>query len=489
MLRGFGWARRSSGSTQKNSNRFRLFSRTLSIGAALALFAPMSFSAVHNLSATDQGWYNSGGAHTPTNTNTITGGIGANEYRSWYKFTLPAECEDGVQSAEFTLVSVFGSRGSGPVPHSVAINDVSQANIAGLGVTTPSVTIFNDLGNGTVGTANIPGNGNFNITVVLNAAALSALETAAGTGSGEYGLGFQHLALSGTHYVMGYSNASVVTAGLKLDCSPSATITLMKTVTNDNGGTAVASDFVPSINGTATNWGTAVTLVPGSYTASESTISGYSSGDWGGDCAANGSINLGAGQAAVCTIQNDDIAARLTLKKQVINNYGGTALPADFIPSVNGSTTTWGTVIALNAGAHTVSESTLTGYSAGPWQGDCNPDGSITLVLDQDAGCSIINSDLGVNLEIEKSVSDMTPSIGDVVIFTLKVSNTGPDIATNVDVSDVIPAGFNYQAGSIAGADARNDSDPSGSGLTWTINTLTVGPVVTLVFSATVLAP
>ena len=43
--------------------------------------------------------------------------------------------------------------------------------------------------------------------------------------------------------------------------------------------------------------------------------------------------------------------------------------------------------------APTLSEDGLAGYHPGTWGGDCNPNGRITLALDQDATCTITNDD------------------------------------------------------------------------------------------------
>ena len=51
---------------------------------------------------------------------------------------------------------------------------------------------------------------------------------------------------------------------------------------------------------------------------------GYAASDWGGDCAADGTITLLPGDDKTCTITNDDIAPKLTLVKTVVNDNGGT---------------------------------------------------------------------------------------------------------------------------------------------------------------------
>lgn len=87
-----------------------------------------------------------------------------------------------------------------------------------------------------------------------------------------------------------------------------ATLTLTKNVTNDSGGTKVVSDFalfvgaVPVTSGVATT-----TLAPGTYVVSEAADAGYAASGWTGDCAANGSIVLVAGDTKACAITNDDI--------------------------------------------------------------------------------------------------------------------------------------------------------------------------------------
>ena len=49
-----------------------------------------------------------------------------------------------------------------------------------------------------------------------------------------------------------------------------------------------------------------------------------------------------------------------------------------------------------------------------------------------------------VDLVIEKSVDNHSPKKGDIVIWTVTVTNNGPDVAVNVVVSDVLPAGLIY---------------------------------------------
>ena len=91
------------------------------------------------------------------------------------------------------------------------------------------------------------------------------------------------------------------------------------------------------------------------------------------------------------------------------------------------------------------------------------------------------------DLSLVKTVSDATPNVGDSVTFTITVSNAGPDAATNVAVSDVLPGGFSYDAGSIAGGDGRDDS--GAPTLVWTITSIPSGAAAVLTLLIWVLLP
>jgi len=241
----------------------------------------------------------------------------------------------------------------------------------------------------------------------------------------------------------------------------SATLTLQKTVSNTHGGTATSANFTPSIDGTATAWGTAVVVAAGSHTASETGLAGYTAGSWGGACAANGSVTLTPGQNATCTITNSDQAPTLTLVKTVSNTHGGTATSANFTPSIDGTATTWGTAVAVNAGSHSASETSLTGYAAGSWGGACAANGAVTLALGQNATCTITNSDQPTTLTLVKTVSNTHGGTATSANFTPSVDGTattwGTAIAVNAGAHTATETSLaGYTAGSWGGACAAN---------------------------------
>ena len=78
------------------------------------------------------------------------------------------------------------------------------------------------------------------------------------------------------------------------------------------------------------------------------------------------------------------------------------------------------------------------------------------------------------DLAVTKSVAAARPNPGDSDSFTITVTNNGPDTATNVTLSDVLPVGLGY-----TDATPSKGSYASGTG-TWTVGTLAMGASATL---------
>ncbi|KJD30984.1 hypothetical protein PK35_16980, partial [Tamlana nanhaiensis] len=89
------------------------------------------------------------------------------------------------------------------------------------------------------------------------------------------------------------------------------------------------------------------------------------------------------------------------------------------------------------------------------------------------------------DLSISKAVSAATPNVGDVVTFTITLSNAGTVDATGVAVQDVVPVGYSNIA-NISGTGTETVTNQ----VDWTGLTVPVGTdTVTLTFDATVDAP
>ena len=87
------------------------------------------------------------------------------------------------------------------------------------------------------------------------------------------------------------------------------------------------------------------------------------------------------------------------------------------------------------------------------------------------------------DLSVSKSVSNATPNVGDQITFTVTLSNQGPDAATNVQVTDLLPAGLTFVS-----ATASQGTYTSGSGM-WTVGTVSTGVSQTLIINALVASP
>ena len=88
-----------------------------------------------------------------------------------------------------------------------------------------------------------------------------------------------------------------------------------------------------------------------------------------------------------------------------------------------------------------------------------------------------------VDISLIKLVSDAEPLVGDVITFTIEVSNDGNNTATGVTVEDAVPNGYANIA------NISNGGSAAGSTITWTGLTVEVGTPVTLTFDVEVLAP
>ena len=86
-------------------------------------------------------------------------------------------------------------------------------------------------------------------------------------------------------------------------------------------------------------------------------------------------------------------------------------------------------------------------------------------------------------LALAKTVDDPTPVVGETITYTILVSNSGPDAATNVQVTDHLPAGLSF----VSAAPSQGTYDP-GTGL-WSVGTVAVGSPAMLLIRARVVSP
>ncbi|MDF1519210.1 MAG: hypothetical protein P1P73_01875, partial [Brevefilum sp.] len=236
------------------------------------------------------------------------------------------------------------------------------------------------------------------------------------------------------------------------DQAPS--LTLIKSVTNDDSGNSVESEWTLTATGTTgfSGLGPSVSngasFDAGTYDLSESGPGGYTASDWvcvGGTQDDADTITLGLGESATCTINNDDIAPTLKLVKVVNNNDGGDAVPNDWTLSATaeapddghnfsnlGGSGVFETVYANVA--YTLTESTVAGYTEGTWicTGGTLVGNVLTLVEGQTGvTCTITNDDVAPTLKLVKVVNNNDG--GDAVPndWTLSATAEAPDDGHN----------------------------------------------------------
>lgn len=271
-------------------------------------------------------------------------------------------------------------------------------------------------------------------------------------------------------------NQTIVCTVYNTDVAP--TITLIKNVVNNNGGTADANDFgltigaVPAVSGVAYE-----VLANTPYALNESGLTGYQFVSLtGAGCPAQlgGTVTLNEGDHITCTITNDDIAPQLTVIKHVINNNGRTNVAADFTMNVTGTNVSddsfsgdeSGTTVTLDAGAYSVDEEAFAGY-AKTLGDNC----SGTIAVGEHKTCTITNDDIVTDLSVTKTDNDETANPGDTQTYVIHYANEGADVAHDVVVTDTLPNYVSYVDGSASIVPAV----VTPTSLQWNIGTLNPG--------------
>ena len=278
----------------------------------------------------------------------------------------------------------------------------------------------------------------------------------------------------------GLNGAVIVPLGFKVRCTAvnrTATLTLVKDVVNDNGGTRVPGDW----NLTATPTGSfpagltpetvtgdadgrTVSVRPGTtYSLSENSLAGYALRSLECDTGPNGtfvaatSVAVPALAHVTCVFVNDDQAATLTLVKVVENGTSGAttepgawtltaAGPDDTVTGAGNSPAV--TAQPVSAGTYALSESTTPGgYTASDWSctGAAKSDGSsVTLTPGSTATCTITNTAVKPTLTLQKDVENSHGGSRSAAEFPLTA--TGPTTVSGIsgtpDVTTVaVPIG------------------------------------------------
>jgi fimbrial isopeptide formation D2 family protein/uncharacterized repeat protein (TIGR01451 family) len=251
----------------------------------------------------------------------------------------------------------------------------------------------------------------------------AGLHTVSETGDTDYAatIGGDCAADGSVSIALGQSKSCTITNN---DAAPG--LTLVKAVTNDNGGSTAASDWTltasgpTGFSGAGPSVSNGASFDAGTYNLSESGPDGYTGSAWvcvGGTQDDDDTVTLALGESATCTITNDDDEPSLTLIKQVTNDDGGDAAASEWTLTATGTgasptNLSGSTPVTSGAGfeadTYTLAETGgPSGYTAGGW--DCGsatmPTATtVTVGLGDDVTCTIINDDEAATLIVTKVI-------------------------------------------------------------------------------------
>jgi uncharacterized repeat protein (TIGR01451 family) len=134
----------------------------------------------------------------------------------------------------------------------------------------------------------------------------------------------------------------------------------------------------------------------------------------------------------------------------------------------SGSETTLTIIATVTAPGEIVNTATRTAAD----QTDPNPANNSAVAA--------INGQPSADVQINKTVSNATPNLGTPVTFTITAHNAGPNDASGVVVTDLLPAGLGFQSA----MPSQGNYDPSNG--YWTIGTIVAGSTQTLTITALV---
>ncbi|MEO0532889.1 MAG: gliding motility-associated C-terminal domain-containing protein, partial [Cyanobacteria bacterium P01_A01_bin.123] len=190
------------------------------------------------------------------------------------------------------------------------------------------------------------------------------------------------------------------------------------------------------------------------------------------------------------TVTNDGLSDATGVVVSDVLPSGYTYIADDSGGTYSSATGLWniGTILG---GANAVLNLTVQVNSTGDYSNVAEVIASIERDPDSTPGNNILSEDdqdeqsvtprVLADISISKTASDLTPSVGDQVVFTITVNNAGPNEAANLVVEDVLASGFLFVS---ANASTGNYNDATGA---WSLSSLASGATETLQITVEVL--
>ncbi len=192
--------------------------------------------------------------------------------------------------------------------------------------------------------------------------------------------------------------------------------------------------------------------------------------------------------AATNVVVKDLLPAGLTFV-----SYGGTGSYDDSTGLWSVGTVNVGETVTIQIVATVTSSNTISNF-AQVYSSDLPDSDSIanndldgTPNEDDESGVTITPGATDLSLSKTYSVDDgVMSSIGDIVTFTLKVTNSGAKDAYNVRIKDLLESGFTFQSAAYGGIGYLGDGSYNGVTGIWNVGTLGAGETATISFKAAV---
>ncbi|WP_341228078.1 DUF11 domain-containing protein, partial [uncultured Arcticibacterium sp.] len=154
----------------------------------------------------------------------------------------------------------------------------------------------------------------------------------------------------------------------------------------------------------------------------------------------------------------------------------------DTLMSGADSTLTFTAMVNAPTGANDEYKNTTQVTKVDQYDSDSTPDnddGDQSEDDEDSAGITPEEADLSIDISVDNS----SPNVGDIVTFTVQVSNDGPDAATNVKFESYLPVGYSNISNVSGFGVYQNDT------ISWSIDTLKSGRDSTISFTAIVRIP
>jgi hypothetical protein len=235
-------------------------------------------------------------------------------------------------------------------------------------------------------------------------------------------------------------------------CVPGSTSRFTITINGDSAGTVACGGSIGPVD-----------VTPGHNTAGETGAPDYTL-VWGGDCEADGTVFVAAGQQATCTLTNTRRIrpAMLTVEKVCVPSDDGGL----FNLTINGQVSAnqpcgdrLGPLI-VSPGVNHVGESAGTRTRSSDYTtvigGDCAPDGSVRVAVGQSATCTITNVRKGESTAQITIVKRCRPAgvtarfqlnLNDTVFQGMRCGDSTGPVATSPGNNSVGEAGVHAKPG------------------------------------------